>query len=455
MAKQIKTDIFERSVFRYTFNNVPIPELNANSKVLAEAIETDSILYSIQSYKARQSSRILPIISKEVAGEKSTAKEFKKWNGKYVDKYERIKLKELRNKAFEEIYLDDINERNNLYGLKKLLTKPNQYQTFAQLMEAYSFNIDQGWCPLWGDRLDNGINRGKYQSLYVLPSHLVDIIGGTQFDPITAYRFKHTYQKDLEFLAEDVIRISTYSPRYDGNGEHLRGISKIKVAWDDFQVRVKSLERKYTNFSNGDLRSLIMPKEGHNWGDSAEEVESQTRSLKDSIIRAFRQILPQRIGFLGTPVDVHHFQNEVKEVLLKDAEEMAIRIACSVWGIDQTVVFPTNEGTTYDNQQVMTAKALRNGVFPDLIKFEENINEYLVKPYYDGHSIMFDYDVYEELNNDIFKEIDALSKADWIPDNVKLRWIDQEPIDDERAEIPSKYWEMAPPIEPLGLDGEL
>lgn len=438
-----KVDLFDQNIFKQVFTNVPIPELSYNAKALAEAIETDSVLYSIQAYKARQSSRVLPVISKEVPGEKSTVKEFKKWNGIYTDQYERKKLKELRNKAFEEIYLDDIDERSNLFGLKKLLTMPNQYQTFAEFLEAYSFNIDNGWAPIWGVRLETGINKGHYQNLYVLPSHLIEIMGGTTLEPIRGYRFKPNYVKDQEFKPEDVIRISSYSPRYDSNGGHLYGLSKIKVAWDDFQVRTKSLERKYTNFSNGDLRSLLVPKEGSDWGDSPEAVQTFTKKMKDILTRAFRQVLPQRVAFLGTPIDVHHFQNDIKETLIKEAEEMAIRVACAAWGIDQTVVFPTNEGTTYDNQQVMTGKALRNGVFPDLIKLESRLNEEAVKPFYKGYSLTFDYDVFEELNNDIFKEIETLSKADFIPDNVKLRWIDQEPLEDPRADIPSKYWDFS------------
>ena len=447
------TDLFNQAVFNYNYRNIPIPN-NTNTATFAKEFGVNSLLFSLMDHKAKKTSQIKPIIVKET--DKAAAKEFRKWNGKYTERYEMKKLKGLQTKAFEELYMDDIQESNGeLFKLKTLLTRPNSYQTWSEFMFAYSMFLDlAGWAAMYGAKMESGIYKGHYQNLYQLPTDKLEIMGGTPFDPVTGYRFKSTY-KDT-FPAEDVVAINSFSFNYDQYGSHLYGTSKVQVAWKDLETYIASKTREYNSFNGGDLRAIVTPK-------SVDDVpvEAQTdgtnffKAIKDSFYRALRGTDKQKIAFNSMPLEVHQLVNDLKTDVTTNAQQEIKQCLASVWRFDSDFVFSSANSSTYENMRQYSANSLRNGVFPDLIKHEEAFNENIVKPIYKGHGVIYDYDVYEELNTDIFKEMEALQKADYISDNVKLRYLDLEPIEDERANIPAKYWEMAPPIEPLDSDGEI
>lgn len=452
-----KENLFEKSVFEHSFNNIPIPSLlDSNSKALAEAAGTNSVLYTLTNYKASKSSQIVPLIVKEKASEKALAREYKrehnKFAGQTTDSYVIKGLQELRTKAFEEIPLSEIQSGHELYSLKKLLTKPNGYQRWSEFVYAYSFFKDNGWAAMWGNRSEVGANKGAYLDLYQLPTHLLEIIAGTPSEPISGYRFKTKYKE--VFKAEDTIRLSSFSPSYDSNGGHLYGRSKIKAAWDEFQTYAKATERAYSSFSGADLKAILMPEAEPFDMSSATDESSWFQSFRDRMLRSWKQKGDQRIAIVGHPVKAIQFQNEIKNQIIAEAQETAMNNACAVWSLDRGVVFPSEKGTTFENQKDMIAKTLRNGVFPDLRILEEAFREDIIADRYGKHTVVFDYDVYPELTKDLSKEMEMLTKADFLTDNEKRKYIDYEGIEDEKAKIPRAYWNELAPLNPLPTDGD-
>ena len=448
-----KENLFDKSVFQYANKNTPIPVPDgADRNALSKMFDTNSTCFTTMDYKAKKSSQIKPEIVKEV--NKTDAKEYRKWNGKCITPYERKQMKELKTKAFDEILFDDIDERSELFLLKKLLTKPNNTQTWSDFLYLYSLFIDNGWAAVWGEKLKYGVNANKYQNLYQLPTHLIDILGGTHSDPITGYRFKNNYQ--TTYAESDVIRISSGSLKYDTNGGHLYGVSKIKVAYEEFSVISKALEREFNSFDGGDVRAMFMPKT--DIGLPSEALEENTtwfQKFRDGILKGLKQRSPQRFAIIGHPVDVVQFSDQLKTQLTTEAITRSEAKVSSIWGLHPNVVFAGNKDSTFANQKEYIADSLRSGVFPDLRKLEEAMRENIVKAGWKGYSLNFDYDVYEELNTDIKKEIESLSKADFISDNEKREWIDMEYLEDEKANIPRAYWaELFPPITPEPASGE-
>lgn len=443
-AKIQNLDTLQRSIFQYPNRNIPIPRLNFRSKEFAEAIKTNSALFAIQDYKASKYAQIKPSLVKEKSNEKKLVREYYENINNYKD-YTPKDLQEIRFKAFEEIPLEDITESSGIiYKAKKLITKPNQNESFAELMYKASMNEDNGVVFFWGIKLDNGINKGIYQTMEVLPTHLIEILGGQSWmEPIYGYKMVNRFGKEFEFKHEDVVRISSYSPNYDMNGSHLYGTSKIEVAWDDLQIAQKALERKFTHFSNGDLRIIITPESGGAFDTG--DIESQTwlKNFWNMIQKRFKQPNSQRAAVLDNPITVHQIQNAIDGDLIVNAEEQALRKACSVWKLEYPIIFPSLKGTTFDNQDGMVAKSLRNGVFPGLQKIEERWREDIIKPMTSGVvSLLFDYDGYPELDKDFNTEMDAWSKTTSFSDNEIRRAMGYEPIPDQRADLPAKYWDL-------------
>lgn len=436
-----KEDLFLENIFRFNYENIPIPKVDWNSKALIEASGTNAVLFTLMDYKAKKSGLIRPMIVKETS-DKAAMKEYYIESKRAATHSDFLELKKLRTKAFEEIYFDDISDTdiNGLGGLKKLLTRPNPFQTWSQFMYSNSFFKDNGWTAMY--KWKPKINLGKTVRLYSLPTHLVNIISsGTWDDPIKAYQFDYNPSRQFEIKKEDIIRVSSFSPKYDTNGAHLYGTSKIKVAWDEFQTYAKAVEREYSSFTGGDLRAILMP-DGDILDLPSDQKQQATwfQNFKDGIIRAFKQSGNQKIAITPTMLKDIQLRQELTEKITAEAKEKAQSIACAVWGLDMPAVFPTNQGTTFDNQKEYAAKTLRNGVFPDLRDFEEALREDLVKPEYKGYSLLFDYDVYEELTRDLAKEMEMLTKADFLSDNEKRAYIDYDEMEDERAAVPRAYW---------------
>lgn len=439
---------FHEAVFQHNYKNIPIPSLaSVNLKTYADAIGLNPILFTVMDYKAKKSSQIKPIIVKEVK-DKTLAKEFYKWNGKYTDAYEIRQQNKLRKKAFDEIYFDEINQANELFYLKKILTNPNNYQTFSEFMYASSMFEDlAGWSLMFGERSEAIRQKGQFTELYAMPTHLMDIMGGNPMEPVSGYRLKSDYK--TIFNPEDAIRISGFSPDYDSKGGHLYGTSKVKVAWSLFQAHAEAVARQYSSNAGGDLRALIMPKAGDNFdttslGAGGDETKWVQR-FKDMIYRSFKQKTAQRIAVLGQPVDAIQFQNALDSTVTTSTKLEAKQDVAAVWSLDPSVVFPTEAGTTYTNQADKIANSLRSGVFPSLQKFEEKFREHIVKTQYPGYSLIFDYDVYEELTKDQTKEMDSLEKLTYMTINEKRQRIDYERIEDPQADIPVALWNVLMP----------
>lgn len=445
-------NLFNEAIFQHNYKNVPIPSFaSGNLKTYADAIGTNSILYTLLDYKAKKSSQIKPIIVKEVK-DKLAAKEFYKWNGKFTEAYEIRQHNHLRTKAFEELPMDEIDSNSELFYLKKLLTNPNPNQTWSAFMYANSMFEDlAGWSLMYGERAKSAIHRGKFTELYQMPTHEMEIMGGTPMEPISGYRFKSFYRQIFE--VENSIRNSTFSPLYDSKGGHLYGTSKVKVAWELFKVHSEAIAREYSSNSGGDLRAILMPESNETIAVPEGIGENKALSwLKDSITRAFRQMTSQRISVVGQPLKDIQFRNDLNPDVTINSKRDAKNDASAVWGLDSTVVFPTEKGTTYENQKDQIAKSLRNGVFPSLIRHEEIFREQIVKEQYPGYSLIYDYDVYEELTKDQTKEMETLEKVTFLSDNEKRTRIDYEPLEDERANNPRAYWDT---LMPQDVTGEL
>ena len=453
MAKQPKQDVFQENIFRYNFQNGPIPKLvrNQNARQLADAVGTNSILFTIVDKKASFSSNVKPEILGKTK-DKAGMKEYLKWNGKYKKKYEIKQLNKLKEAAFEPIEFSDINESSELYFLKNLLTRPNPEQTFAQFLYAYSFWMDNGWSALYKWKPDLSLT-GKTQRLYALPTTMINIIGGSDyFGGVQSYRFDYN-DSTKDIPAEEIIRISQFSPRYDLYGGHLYGLSRIEAAWSEFQNYAQAVEREFSSFSGGDLRAILFPKDPmalQGLPSDEKGISAYFQKFKDGLLRAFSQKGESKIAIVPSQLEAIQMQQDLRDNVTTKAKEKSMQIACAVFQMEYPAVFPDLQGTTFDNQQEYVAKSIRNGVFPDLRRLEENLREYLVEKEYPNVTFSFDYDVYDELVEDIATEIEGLRFADYLTDNEKREFLSYEPLEEERANVPRAYWNEL--IDPMAND---
>lgn len=417
---------------------------------LTRYYKDNAIVYGLVDWKASRMSEIQPNLFK--VKDKESAKEFRKFNGKYVEAYELKELSKLKKKAYEEIDLDEISINDITYGkIKQLLKKPNELQSWKSFIYHYSAGKDvSGFQPIWGNRLDFGLNKGKYNELRCLPSHLVEIVGGGIFEPIRGYRVKlHDWTK--EFLNEDVLLLSNHSFDFNLSGSQLYGTSRVRAALKELDTFKYSKERELYSYQTGDAQTILFPKELQ----VAESMNDETnKPMVQKWIDSVRKILKQktRDGISVAPYSLDSIKvgTALKDTNTGESQEKAIANICGVWHINP-IIIGQNATNTDSKIKEVSKMALRDAVFPEARELCEGLNDWWLQPQYKGLELQFDYEVFEEFSQDLQSKAQALKDIDVLSDNEKRTdWLGYDRIEDDRADMPQKYWE--PDIQPLNFD---
>jgi Phage portal protein len=409
---------------------------------LVKYYQTNSLIYSLVDWKANKSSEIKPSLYKVV--DDSNAKEYRKWNGKYTDAYELKKLKGLKNKAYQEIELSNISYNDLRFGkLKKLFTKPNPEMTWKLFVYAYIANKDIcGFSAIWGNRIEGGNNNGQFEELYVLPSHQVNIIGGTPFQPIQGYKLNHkNYSK--EFKAEDTMLINSFSFNYETNGSHLYGQSRVKAALAELDTFVYSKLRELYSYQTGDSATIIFPQDLEFANALSDKSATERQEWLDEIFKRLKQTNRQNVAVFPYPLDSRKIDSPLKDSNTTQAQMASKENICAIFHIPPPIL-GSQEASTYNNMKEARKMAISDAVLPEMRDLNECFSESIIPLYQtkgDKIEMQFDYDVFDELSQDVEQQANALSKMDFLSDNQKLAWFEYEVIKDERADLPQKYWE--------------
>lgn len=246
-------NIYNQTMFSYA--NRMILKSPSDLITLKDYYKENSIVNALVDWKASRMSEIGVDLYK--VKDKKTAKEFKKWNGKFTEAYEIKQLLKLKGQAYEEINLEEVSYNDLNYGkIKRMLKQPNSLHTWARFVYHYSSSRDvSGFQAIWGNRLKLGLNENKLQELYPLPSHLTQIISGGAMNPIESYRVMMSDWNRL-FDAKDVLLLANHSFDYDISGSQLYGTSKVMAALKEIEAYKYAQEREVYSFQTGDAHSL-------------------------------------------------------------------------------------------------------------------------------------------------------------------------------------------------------
>lgn len=432
---QSASSLYNQQIFHFA-GRFGIP-YDYTLKELTKHYGTNSVIYSLMDWKAQKMSQVKPMLLR-VTNE-ANAKEFRKWNGVYIDGYERIKLKQLRTASFDEIHLQNIGKDSELYKLRQLFTSPNEWATWKEFLYMYSAFMDaSGFALTWADRVKIGPNKGKSLNWYLLPSHEMEIIGGDIFNPVTGYALTSTRYQDRNFEKEDVMHLKTFSFNYDGYGSHLKGTSKIAVALSEVLTFIEAKNREYYGFKTGDSATILSPKDPLN---IPENLNSPTglQTFKDNIFKSLRQKDRHNAAIVTMALEAIKLDSPLKDSKTTDVKKEIKENLCKIWHISPRVMGST-DGSTYNNIKEDVKMSLRDGVFSELIQFSEAINEFEINPNYSGYELALDFDVFDELTEEIGAQFEYLSKADFLSADEKRIWMGYAPLGLPNSDKPEKFW---------------
>lgn len=295
--------------------------------------------------------------------------------------------------------------------LHRLLERPNPSQSYGTFIsELIAFGKLTGNRYIYGIGPETGNNIGKYQELYVMPSQVMEIISGGMFDPVKEYRVE--YNGAYTIPAEQICHIKDFNPYYDGTGSHLYGQSPLKAGLRSLTTNNEAVQTGVKYLQNQTARGILMSDEG-----DLNEVQAQ--QLKDKFKQNFQGsnnagdviITPKKLSWVN-------FGLNASDISLLEQYNASIKDLCNIYSVP-SVLLNNDKASTYNNVKEAKKALYQNCVIPELIKVRDELNRWLTPQYGDKMYIDFDFSVIPELQEEMDKVVDQMSKAWWISPNEK------------------------------------
>jgi hypothetical protein len=403
----------------------------------ADLYQVNSILFALMNYKAEKASQAKPMLYK--VKDQEAAKDFHKFNGFAKDTYETKLLKKAKDKGVDEIYLDDITVTSPYYRTKRLLTKPNEMQSFGEFIYSLSAFYDiSGFNLINTQKVD-----GQVAALYSLPTHQITIEGGSPQDPVKAYQYDGLFTQ--KFDPKDCHALRSFSTNYNKMGSHLYGTSKVQVCYADLQTYIAALEREHSAFKTGDSAHLLFPKNADAQIEASND-NTLLQKMRDGIRSALWKKDEHRAALVAQELGHINLANPIGESITLEVKKDIREILAAVFMLPPEVVFNESASSTYNNGKENGRRALHLGVFPFLNKQEEILSEEIIRPQ-TGLKFCFDKTIYDELALDKVAEMAKMKDIDFLTRKEKRQWFDYGDVSEGDS-----FEDAIEPVTPLNFD---
>lgn len=237
-----------------------------------QGYNVNPMVYSMVNAMSQKTATV-PIYVKEIEDKNQLKKlqRFREATGRKMTIEQKMREVTLELKAFKD-------------GEKPFpMDRPNATQTWQEWLALYkTFLKTTGNAYIYILSVKDGLNKGKPMAVYLLPSHMMQIVLKPQTsllgveDPVSGYILiqGRTY---LEFPNEEVIHIKYANPNYGQNGEHLYGQSPLRAALKNIQSANSGLDLNIKTLKSGGAFGFIHGK------GPAGITPAQAAELKDRL----------------------------------------------------------------------------------------------------------------------------------------------------------------------------
>jgi HK97 family phage portal protein len=328
---------------------------------------------------------------------------------------------------------DKIKKLPETHYANKILKKPNEIQRQQQFVEA-----GVSWLQITGDiyiyklKYVTGQDKGKINKAYYLPAQYVEIIGGGIAEPITSYRMTIGDQS-VVFSKDEVIHLSYFNPNYGIDGQQLYGQSPLEAALNTVQSSNEATNAKIKSFLNGGVHGLLTS------ADKDQNISPEQMTQVQEMIHQKISGSNNSKGITATPVMLNYQQIGMSpadlEIIksIQFDEEMILK----AFGIDP-ILF-SKDSASYNNKKEASKTLVYNVIVPILNLLCDFYSELFEDP-----NVYIGYDIshFEETQQDLKTQVEALEKAWWVTPNEKRMKMDMELSKDilmDKIYIPSSF----------------
>lgn len=294
------------------------------------------------------------------------------------------------------------------------LIAPNITQTWTEFIALYkTFLKLTGNVYIFILSPKEGANAGKPLQVYILPSHLIQIVVKKDADllgmesPIKSYILVEGGQY-IEFMAEDVIHIKYSNPNYSESGEHLYGQSPLRAAIRNILSSNTAIDLNVRTLKSGGAFGLVHGMKQAFTPDQAKELKDRLLEMNNSTENLAKIAgVSAEVGF--TRLSLTSAELQPFSYLEYDENQIAKVLS---WSIDDGK--RSDFGGTINE---LRKQRITDNIQPDLELLAEAINtEFLTRfKGYEKTVIEFDYTELPEMQTDIKDLVawlkDALDRA--------------------------------------------
>jgi hypothetical protein len=309
-----------------------------------------------------------------------------------------LKYTKLKNKAYSTDY-------------KELpLERPNVYQTWTEFIALYkTFIRSTGNVFLYWLAPEEGLNAGQPIQVFLLPSHLMQIVTkpGVSYleaeSPIDYYIL--TYGKSyIEFEADKVVHIKYSNPNYDENGRHLYGQSPLEAALKNIQTTNEGLDNNIKTMKSGGAFGLFYGKNNTLTPDIAQSMKERLKEMDAD---------PSRLGKIaGVSAEIGFQRISLTSDELKPFDYFGFdekKIAdCLQWEL-----IDSNRGDYGGTIKEIRRQRVVDNIQPDLQLLEDALNNYFLPLFKGYEDYVWCFDVMElpEMQTDVKEVTEWLNNA--------------------------------------------
>lgn len=282
--------------------------------------------------------------------------------------------------------LDAKDTLNTKHYSNSLFTRPNDRENRRRFVKSWAINR-----LLTGDSFvyfeqGIGLKRGTYSSMFVMPSHKVEIQLGGLTAPIAGYKLEEKAGFNLELNPGNVMM--SYEP--NPKGDTFYGLSPLESAANYIQLLEASLKRQNSSIANGGVANIITPK--------PDNVGSVTQMVADTIESDLNNVENiNKSKLVRAALEVHRLGDKPTDLGLLDTSKDAITALCFVYNIPIDLYYGQSK---YENAKEAKKAVYEKAAIPLFKEFLDDFSQFL-KLDKEGLRWTINVDNIEVLNNNI------------------------------------------------------
>lgn len=401
---------FALQMYKYVQNRINIPTYNNLSDFIKYAYAYNSVVYSVISRRSRVMKTLNWILYKVTDDKK--LRQYKSLSSRPFDKTKALQLKE---QSLEEISGTEINA---------LIEKPNQYQSFAGILEALNiFRDATGNAYLY--KVRNPVTK-KVISLHILPADKVKIVAGTFTNPVAGYRIDDTMNDILE--PQNVVHWKYYNPMYSISGSQLYGMPPLQAAARVIATDNAAVDSELNAFLNEGVKGIITGTQH----TDIEFTKDQGQLLEKNFEKHKGPKNKKNIAFNRAPLNYLKIGETPVDLDTIAARGLNKEDICNVFNIHPALF--SNDASTMNNMTNAVKSLVTQSVLPDANDLRDLLNNQLISEFGNEYYIDYDLMAIPELQEDLEKLARTLGLMDWVSKNEKREATGYDKRDEEQAD---------------------